>query len=212
MKRWCVLASGVFVIAGIAIATATAQGNTVFSEIGKRIGVIRLMPNDVVARVNGEGITLRAIEVRKAVMVMNKQLAGSNANVTRKEAMQALLRTKVEMAEARKRGLIPTDAEVLIQYQADQEQWAKAPAVDRQRRETTIAAYIKGAGLTRSEYDQMDRDLTRTEMAIVRFRKQFKMPLPGADEVQKETSYNAFVDGLVGNAKLEVLRADLLTN
>lgn len=213
MKRWhALLGAAVLVAVGIGFAISSTSGDSLFKETGRRVGLVRKMDDVVVARANGEEISLKEIEVRKAVMAINQQLAGQSNQVSRKDALQALLRIKVQMAEARNLGLVPTDAEVQEQVKLNEANWAKAPADERKRRDTVIADYIEGAGISRAEYDQMDFNATRIEMAVMRLRNSFKSKLTGMDAGQMEKAYSAHVDELVKTAKVDILKEDKLVD
>lgn len=210
VKRRYVLIAGIMATALIASIAGTAAGDTIFKSLGRRMVVVQSVPDDVVARIGGEEISLRDIEIRRAVMTMNSEIAGQKTGVSRRDAMKALTRIKVEIAEARKRGLFPSDAEVEARYQSDQVAWDQAPKEVQARRNAAIAEYLSGSGLSRAEYDAIDRQNTAIEMAIVRLRSEVKGELPGDSPAEKEAAYQSFIQRLMDETKPELVNESLL--
>lgn len=145
-------------------------------------------------------------------MTMNRELSGEDAPVTKREALNHLVRDKVQIAEARRRGLYPTDEEIDREYARVQEEWANMSVEDQQERERTIAEYLKGSGLSQAEYEEQDRKATGVETAFMRLRQNYEEELSGIDGAQTKPTYQAFVDGLVENAEIVILREDLLVD
>lgn len=134
----------------VALPDPRKQGPDPFElglDFGERLKAAQVRDMTVVMTVNGEPVTQsELIRMRVALQVQSEQLG--HPGPTEQEVRERVIRLAAMRAEARRRGLYPTDAEVVEQVIAPIERLIAKGGGDNR----ILVGMVEGLGLTQADY------------------------------------------------------------
>ncbi|MEM3486048.1 MAG: SurA N-terminal domain-containing protein [Candidatus Methanomethyliaceae archaeon] len=180
---------------------------SLWHELGERFKLSNAPENKnrVIARINGEEATLAEFLDRKAILQAKAKSEGKDeSQVSNRDAFNLVVSFKVQVAEAKRRGINVTEEEVdrLIQQQRTNATNSSVVKVDPD----ALPAFLKGLGISEEEYwGKYLRSKYRDSLYLIKLRQIIYNQLPGGSIQDQYKAYDAFVNQLLNNARIEIL-------
>lgn len=222
MKGWFFLKTKhiILVILGLALlvgstaVVGSAKGLSPFRYLGGLMAANHSNPHadEIIATIDGQNVTLADLLDAKASLQAEAQIAGKDpASITNKEAFQSVIIPRtVQVAEAKRRGITVSDAEVNAMANKQKSLMAN-PSVSNEHVYNEI---VSGLGGSCSDFwTQIQAPLDRDAFYVTKLRKlEFGSSAPAtegpATEVQvkqREEAYNQLVQNLIKNANIKII-------
>jgi parvulin-like peptidyl-prolyl isomerase len=184
-------------------------------SLGKRIAEIQKMPNgnEVLVLVGDNEITKKRLEIAKA----------NNAAImqpkTERDVLVNIIRSEVALAEAKKRGLVPTEDEVNIAV-ASTLKVLDENNPEFEQTKIQIEKYLEGSGISRETYIENQKanmcdSLTRNNLAK-EVKKKYDSEIVAKalesgknPDISDKEYYNQYLDALVQSTKIEIYDPDI---
>lgn len=204
---------GIFLLLGtIAVGfgvVASQTRETPFAWVGARMQEAQLRDDAdrVVAIVNDEPITVQEVLDRLTLLGGNAILEGKEAeDVDVADAFGILVKGKVQIAEAKRRGIQVSAEEIASYIKTMREQMAEASPEDRRPFDEELI----GRGLSEEEFWKQEayryETVIMTEKLFWQFAEENELAEVEFSEVQK--AYGEFVQKLEAAASIEILVED----
>lgn len=200
------------VIAVTAGVAAAAKRESVFALLGEQYSANAATAGaeTVVARVDGEDVTLAEVLDHKALLQAKARLESRDPNgVSLADAFSDVIRAEVQIAEAKRRG-ISVDWKEALDVAAQQRKLSESAS--NQNPEVT-SDLISGMGVTAEDFwTKIMPARYQQSLYVVKLRQDVYSHLfpagqaASAQDIQTfEADYQKLVDGLVDQAKVDVL-------
>lgn len=190
----------------VASAVGVGYGHSAYrSKAARHIGEqMRMVASTVNASavylVNGEEVTLQEIMDRKALLEGNALAMGKQPEtVTMQDALNVMIRTRVQVAEAKRLGITVSKEEITT-ITAEQRETSKHLSPEARQ---LFEAELAGRQLTEEEFWAQEEPRYETALYVIKLRQYITKDIVDPD--QKMVAYEAFVEDLVAQADVRAL-------
>lgn len=153
----------------------------------------------LVARVAGLDVSRAELRISRALLEFNNSVSSQKISITDKAALTELAKTRALTAEAKRRGLMPSAADLTTYITQIRQQFVSSPDAAAHFRD-----FLTGIGQTEEEFFRSPFALARygEAMAIGRLRSTITA---GLDPVAANSAWDAFTTTVQDAAVLQIV-------